>query len=120
MLVPAWLRSGGKGVIPVISQLAAGGRQLEQGLEVPKANFCFLLESCAAPGNFASVPVAARKAAGVLGAGTEGGNAAGRAGNGLWIKGVGFFVPVYSRAAEGSTFSLCSIREWCRIPGLAL
>lgn len=117
--MPAWLRSGGQGAIPVISQLAAGAQQLEQGLEVPNPNFCFLLESCATPGNFASVPVAARKAAGVLGVGTEGGNAAGIAGNGLWIK-VFIFVPVYSRAAEGSTFLVCSIREWCKIPGLAL
>lgn len=83
--------------------------------------FFSFLESCATPGNFASVPVAARKAAGVLGAGTEGGNAAGMAGNGLWIKGLWFFfVPVYSRAAEGSTFPACSMRERCKIPALAL
>lgn len=63
--------------------------------------------------------MAAGKAAGVLGAGTEGGNAAGIAGNGLWIE-RGFFVPVNSRAAEGSTFPICSIRGWCKIPALAL
>lgn len=96
--MPAWLRSGGKGVIPVISQLPAGGRQLERGLEVPNPNFSFLLESCATRGNFASVPVAARKAAGVLGAGTEGGNAAGMAGNGLWIKSL--LTPELLRAAR--------------------
>lgn len=99
--MPAWLRSGGRSAIPVISQLAAGGRQLRQGLEVPNPSFCFLLESCATPGNFASVSVAARKAAGVLGAGTEGGNAAGMAGNGLWIKSFScLFTPELLRAAH--------------------
>lgn len=67
----------------------------------PNPSFCFLLESCATPGNFASVPVAARRAAGVLGAGTEGGNAAGMAGNGLWIESFScLFTPELLRAAH--------------------
>lgn len=88
-----------------------------QGIKVPNRNFCFLLESCATPGNFASVPEAARRAEGVLG---EGGNAAGRAGNGFLVDQGVFFIPIYSRAAQGSTFPVCSAREWCKIPGLAL
>lgn len=84
---------------------------------MPKLNFYFLLESRATPGNFACVPVAARRAAGVLG---EGGNAAGMAGNGFLVDQGGFFIPIYSKTAEGSTFPVCSVREWCKIPTLAL
>ena len=40
---------------------------------MPNPNVWFLRESYTTPGNFASVPVAAREAAGVLGAGAEGG-----------------------------------------------
>lgn len=44
---------------------------------MPTPNVWFLLESYATPGNFPSVPAAAREAAGVPGAGTEGGMAPG-------------------------------------------
>lgn len=44
---------------------------------MPNPNIWFLLESYATPGNFASVPVTAREAAGVLGGGTERGMALG-------------------------------------------
>ena len=51
---------------------------------MPNPNVWVLLESDATPGNFASVPAAAGEAAGVPGAGTEGGMALGAAPSLLW------------------------------------